>query len=118
MSSNIRLNKTCEHCNSYFIAKTTVTRFCSDNCAKRAYKIRKRNEKIRLAKVGVTSAKNHSLEELKQKEFLTVSQVSELIGCSRQNVYKLINSGKLKATNLLIKKTIVKRTDLDKLFQG
>jgi excisionase family DNA binding protein len=56
------------------------------------------------------------IEDLKSREFLTVTQVSKLIGCSRQNVYKLINSGKLKATNILEKKTIVKRTDLDELF--
>jgi len=47
---------------------------------------------------------------------LTVTQVSKLINCSRQNVYKLINSGKLRATNILEKKTIIKRSDLDKLF--
>lgn len=54
--------------------------------------------------------------EISIKDFLTVREVAILINCSRRNVYKLINSGKLKATNLLIKKTIVKRTDIDKLF--
>ena len=46
MSSNIRVPKICQHCGTEFIAKTTVTKFCTDNCAKRAYKVRKRNEKI------------------------------------------------------------------------
>lgn len=50
--------------------------------------------------------KNKPIEELKAKEFLIVSDVSKLVGCSRQNVYKLINTGKLKATNILEKKTI------------
>lgn len=47
---------------------------------------------------------------------MTVSDVSKLVGCSRQNVYKLINTGKLKATNILKKKTLIRRCDLDKLF--
>jgi hypothetical protein len=46
MSSNIRVNKICEFCNSLFVARTTVTRFCGDVCAKRAYKARKRLEAI------------------------------------------------------------------------
>jgi len=48
--------------------------------------------------------KNQPIEELKALEFLTVTQVSKLIGCSRQAVYNLINTGKLKATNILLKK--------------
>ena len=46
MSSNIRIPKICEFCNNAFIAKTTTTRYCSDNCFKKAYKARKREEKI------------------------------------------------------------------------
>ena len=49
MSSNIRLQKTCQHCGNRFTAKTTVTQFCSDTCAKRAYKQRKRDAKIEVA---------------------------------------------------------------------
>ncbi|PJJ76468.1 hypothetical protein BXY57_2088 [Thermoflavifilum aggregans] len=49
MSSNIRLQKTCQYCGNRFTAKTTVTQFCSDTCVKRAYKPRKRNEKIEVA---------------------------------------------------------------------
>jgi excisionase family DNA binding protein len=117
MSSNIEVQKVCEYCNKEFTARTTVTRYCSSQCSKRAYKARKRKEMIDRTNVNTETQKNKPIEDLKTKEFLTVTQVSKLIGCSRQNVYKLINSGKLKATNILEKKTIVKRTDLDKLFE-
>jgi hypothetical protein len=46
MSSNIRVQKICKHCNKLFEAKTTVTKFCSNACSKKAYKAKKRNEKI------------------------------------------------------------------------
>jgi hypothetical protein len=49
MSSNIRLQKTCQHCGNRFTAKISVIQFCSDICAKRAYTQRKRNEKIEVA---------------------------------------------------------------------
>jgi excisionase family DNA binding protein len=97
-------------------SRTTVTQYCSDTCSKRAYKARLRASKIEQSNKETQRKKSQSIEELKAREFLTVAQVSKLIGCSRQNVYYLINSGKLKATNILLKKTIVKRSDLDKLF--
>lgn len=116
MSSNIEIERICQHCNKDFIAKTTVTRYCSDDCAKKAYKARKRAEKIGVSVAETQQIRQKPIEDLKVREFLTVMQVSKLIGCSKQNVYKLINTGKLKATNILIKKTIVKRSEIDKLF--
>ena len=117
MSSNITLSRVCQHCSKDFIAKTTVTRYCSDDCAKKAYKARKRAEKIGASIAETQKIKSKPIEELKEREFLTVMQVSKLIGCSKQNIYKLINTGKLKATNILIKKTIIKRSEIDKLFE-
>jgi len=46
MSSNLYIPKTCKHCGKAFTARTTVTKYCSDMCAKREYKARKRNEKV------------------------------------------------------------------------
>ena len=116
MSSNIKVQRICQHCSKEFTARTTVTKYCSDKCSKAAYKARKRAEKVKQSNTETTRIKNQPIEQLKAKEFLTVTEVSKLIGCSRQNVYKLINTGKLKATNILEKKTIVRRCDLDKLF--
>lgn len=116
MSSNIEIQKYCEHCGNLFTARTTVTRYCGDICSKKAYKIRKRAEKINVSIIEAKKVKTNHIENLKQREFLTVTQVSKLIGCSRQNIYKLINAGKLKATNILKKKTIVRRSDIDDLF--
>ena len=117
MSSNIKIQRICQHCGNEFTARTTVTQYCSDTCSKRAYKARLKVSKIEASNKQTQRIKNQPIEELKAREFLTVTQVSKLIGCSRQNVYNLINTGKLKATNILLKKTIVKRSDLDKLFK-
>jgi excisionase family DNA binding protein len=116
MSSNIKVQRICQHCGTEFTARTTVTKYCSDRCSKAAYKARMRAEKVQKSNTETKQIKTKPIEELKAKEFLTVSDVSKLVGCSRQNVYKLINTGKLKATNILKKKTIVRRCDLDKLF--
>lgn len=116
MSSNIQVQRICQHCGTEFTARTTVTKYCSHRCGSLANKAKKRAEKVQKSNTETKQIKTKPIEELKAKEFLTVSDVSKLLGCSRQNVYKLINTGKLKATNILEKKTIVRRCDLDKLF--
>jgi excisionase family DNA binding protein len=117
MSSNIQVQRICQHCGTEFTARTTVTKYCSHRCGSAANKALKRAEKVQKSNTETKRIKTKPIEELKAKEFLTVSDVSKLIGCSRQNVYKLINTGKLKATNILEKKTIVRRSDLDRLFK-
>lgn len=117
MSSNIQVQRICQHCGAEFTARTTVTKYCSHRCGSLANKAKKRAEKIQKSNTEIKQIKSRPIEELKVKEFLTVRDVSSLLGCSRQNVYKLINTGKLKATNILEKKTIVRRCDLDKLFR-
>jgi excisionase family DNA binding protein len=117
MSSNIQVQRICQHCGTEFTARTTVTKYCSHRCGSLANKAKKRAEKVQKSNTETKQIKTKPIEELKAKVFLTVSDVSKLIGCSRQNVYKLINTGKLKATNILEKKTIVRRCDLDKLFK-
>ncbi len=117
MSSNIQVQRICQHCGTEFTARTTVTKYCSHRCGSLANKAKKRAEKVQKSNTETKQIKTKPIEELKAKEFLTVSDVSKLVGCSRQNVYKLINTGKLKATNILEKKTIVRRCDLDKLFK-
>jgi len=116
MSSNIEVKRICQHCGTEFTARTTVTKYCSHKCASAANKAKKRAEKMQKSNAETKRIITQPIQELKAKEFLTVTEVSRLIGCSRQNIYKLINSGKLKATNILEKKTIVRRLDLDELF--
>lgn len=117
MSSNISIQKICQHCGKDFTAKTTATQYCGSECGKRAYKVRQRAAKIEASNNITKGIKAKPIEQLKEREFLTVTQASKLIGCSRQNIYKMINSGKLKATNILEKKTIIKRSNIDKLFE-
>jgi hypothetical protein len=49
MSSNIRITRVCQYCGYEFEAKTTVTKYCSELCAKRNYKARKKEEKAKVS---------------------------------------------------------------------
>ncbi len=50
------------------------------------------------------------------EQYLSVVQAAKLLGTSKHLIYTLIKQGKLKATNLAEKKTIIKRSEIDKLF--
>jgi len=119
MSSNIRIKKKCQLCNIEFIAKTTVTKFCGETCSKLAYKARKRAEKISNATNKKTSLRidpKDRVQELQLREFLTVKDAAHLLGCSSKTIYRLIERGTIKATNLGERLTRIKRTEVDHIF--
>jgi excisionase family DNA binding protein len=117
MTSYIQVQKICQYCNAEFTAKTTVTKYCSATCSKRAYKARKRGEMVQEAKAETLKLKNGYLNEVQAREFLSVREVAILLGCSLRSVYRLISNGTLKAVNLSERITRVKRSDIDKLLK-
>lgn len=117
MSSNIQVQRICQHCGREFTARTTVTRYCGDDCAKRAYKAREKAAKIESSNTETRQIRNQPIEELKAKEFLTVREVARLLNCSVRSAYYHIDSGKIKGVNLGQRLTRVKRSDIDSLFQ-
>lgn len=118
MSSNIRIQRICQHCNNEFTAKTTVTKYCSDVCAKRAYKERKKLENIKTSNNETQRIITLPIEQLKAKEFLTVKEVSKLLNCSVRTVYYYIKNGNIKAVNLGQRMTRVKRSVIDEMFKN
>ena len=116
MSSNIQVQRICQHCGKEFTARTTVTQYCGDTCSKRAYKARIRTGKVEQSNKETQRIKSQPIEELKTKEFLTVRDVARLLNCSVRSAYYYIESGTIKAVNLGQRITRVKRSEIDKLF--
>lgn len=114
MSSNIRIEKTCEWCGKQFTAQTTVTRFCSKRCAEHSYKERMRQQKIQQANSAVPS----KISVINEKDYLTVAETAQLLGMTRQGVYKLIYRGDLVAAKLSSRLTLIKRDSIDKMLDG
>jgi excisionase family DNA binding protein len=116
MSSNITVQRICQHCGKEFIARTTVTQYCGDNCAKRAYKARQRALKVEASNTETQNIKAKPFEELKAKEFLTVRDVATLLNSSIRTTYRLIEQGNIKAVNISKRKILIRRSEIDKLF--
>lgn len=121
MSSNLYIPKTCQHCGNLFTARTTVTKYCGDSCAKKAYKARKRQEKVEAAlqetkaSQEVRHTTKTSTDSLSNKDFLSITDASKLIGVSRWTIQRMIKRGQLKAVPFG-RKHIVARHQIENLF--
>lgn len=115
MSSNIRIQKVCQYCGAEFIAKTTKTQYCGDKCAKRAYKARKRKEKLHNVKPVDQQKASYHQSTVEKKEYLSVAETCSLLGASRMTIYRQIKRGNIPAAKIG-RRTIIKRSELEKLF--
>lgn len=122
MSSTIRIASVCQHCRQEFIAKTTVTKYCSDTCAKRAYKARIREQKVTAAISKKQSGSNQhrvipkSYYDIKTLEYLTINEAATMLKCDPRTVYNMIHRGKINSINLSVRKTRILKKDIDSLF--
>ena len=77
-----------------------------------------RNKKIDKAVKEVEQVKAKPTIDLKLKEFLTVNQVSKLLNISTRTLYRLIADNKIPAINFSIRKTLIRRSDIDNIFNS
>lgn len=116
MSSKIQIPKICKNCLNEFVARTTVTKYCSHKCSQTHYKKRKREEKLRTTLEETQTIKRLPIELLNSKQFLTISQTCELLSISRWTVSRAIKNNTLNAAKIG-KRVLIRRIDLDKLFE-
>ena len=116
MSSHIRVTKICQFCAEVFTSKTTVTKYCSHKCSRSAWKALHTKAKIAKSEGDTREMWPSALDLVKSKEFLTVRDAALLLNCSRPTVYNMIAMGKIRSVNLLSKKSIIHRNEIDKLF--
>ena len=72
MGKRMEIKKICKFCGEPFIAQKTTTRYCSHRCNSRAYKLRKKGEKISMPKkfnlgAGIPFAKAKEIERISEE---------------------------------------------------
>lgn len=55
--------------------------------------------------------------KLESQEYFTFSQVSRLMGVSRQYVYKLVKEDKLRASRLSSRMSLIRRSDIELMLK-
>ena len=116
MSSNIHIQRICQFCRKEFTARTTVTQYCGDDCAKKAYKLRIREAKVEASNYETQKIISKPIEELKAKDFLTISEACMVLSVSRWTLWRAIRNHEFKAGKIG-RGALIRRSDLDKLFE-
>ena len=121
MSSNIRIPKVCEYCKNSFTAQKSSTKYCSLTCAQRNYKKTKRDEKVDKAHKEYTKIQQNKQPKLADstinlKAYLSVKDTCKMLNASDSTIRKYIKEGKIN-TIRIGKKHIIKREDIEKMFQ-
>lgn len=111
MSSNIQIPKICTFCNQPFIAKTTVTKFCSHNCLRKAWKKIKRDAKIETAqKEEYEKSVGIDYIEMQSKEYLSIKEACLLLGISRMSLHRYLKKKLIKSATLCRRIIIQKKS--------
>ena len=116
MSSNLRIEKICKYCGDLFIAKTTVTKYCSHDCNRKAYKRRQKLERLENSDIETLISKLLPLLELQQKQFLSIKETSKLLGVSYLVIHQQIKNKGIRSIQLN-NRVIIRRNDIDQLFE-
>ena len=107
----MKTTKKCQFCGKPFVTRSGMQRYCSEACqaeAKRA-RVTQKNNLFKVAR---------PLMEIQHQEYLTFSKAATLMGCSRQYIYKLVATGKLKASRLSNRMAFIRKADIERMLEG
>ena len=99
----------CAFCGKEFVANSGSQKYCSEECAEAAKAARKKRQQDFL----------HAVEpamELSNQEYLTFAKAAILMGCSRQYVYKLVDTGKLAASRISSRMAFIRKADIENML--
>ena len=107
----MRPTRKCEFCGKTFVPRSGMQKYCSEECQAEAKRLRKKRQQDLINGI-------EPIMDLQHQEYLTFSKAAILMGCTRQYIYKLVANGKLKASRLSSRMAFVRKTDIEKMFEG
>ncbi len=110
----MEVRRICQWCGKPFIAQKTTTLYCSHHCANLGYKKRMR-ERRRQLKQAQELLQIHPAAE--GQDYFTFSQAAQLMGVTRQYIYKLVKENKLRASRISGKKSMIRRADIELMLK-
>ena len=110
----MEVRKICQWCGKPFIAKKTTTCYCSHQCSNLGYKERIRERKRQLKKMQELLEPKQAAEG---QDFFSFAQAAQLMGVTRQYVYKLVKESKLRASRISGNKSLIRRADIELMLK-
>lgn len=109
------IERRCNWCGKTFIAHSYGTRYCCLSCKRDAKKSR---TKERVEAENSTVATVPEIGVLGNKPFLTPKDVAVLFETTTTSIYRYIYQGLIKAVKLSENKIVIRRSDIDSLFDN
>ncbi|WP_421753576.1 helix-turn-helix domain-containing protein [Croceimicrobium sp.] len=109
--------KICMFCQNLFEARKSTTQYCSTNCAKKAYKERKRQERNQAAQRENLEKLSAPIKTLQKRDYISVEEAAIILGVSRWTVQRAIKQGKLESAKLLGRR-IISQKSFKKFFKS
>jgi excisionase family DNA binding protein len=98
----MRIPKTCEFCQEDFVARKTNSKTCSDDCAKRLYKLNQRNKKIQQASEENRNKRSSDgfkpiddIQAVQLRDILDLQQAATYLNISPLTLRRWVLSGKI-----------------------
>lgn len=113
----MEVQRKCQWCGKPFIAHTMVTRFCSKSCTEKAYKDRKRRQKLQEYEAKQNEQPMQEVGIVGGKPFLSPAEAATLLGISRATIYRHMAAGIIRALQLR-GRTIIRKSDIEKMFDN
>ena len=107
----MRIQRKCEICGNTFTIRSGNQHYCSESCAESAKIAKKKRHNDFINAVG-------PLIDLQHQEYFTFSKATLLMGCTRQYIYKLVAQGKLPASRLSNRMSLIRKADIEKLLSS
>lgn len=118
-TSKTKIKKVCEYCGTVFYAQKLTTRFCSHRCNNLAYKERVRQKRIQEVETKVqTVISEQPISDFKDKEYLSFKEAASLLGLSKQAIYKMVYTGKLRAFRISSRLSFIRKDDIDRMLEA
>jgi predicted DNA-binding transcriptional regulator AlpA len=122
MSTNIQIKRICKHCKKLFIAKTTVTRYCSHRCNQRDYKLNKKKKKMQRSKKEIRQKMMQEVHVSKRtpllaKELINIKELSILTSVSERTLFRMIKEDNFPKTKIR-RRLVFNRNDVMNFFNN
>lgn len=89
----MEIQRKCQWCGKPFIAHTMVTRYCSKSCNEKAYKEKKRKQRLQEYEERQNEQPMQEVGIVGSKLYLSPAETATLLGISRATIYRHMATG-------------------------
>ena len=111
----MEIQRKCQWCGKPFIAHTMVTRYCSKSCNEKAYKEKKRKQRLQEYEERQNEQPMQEVGIVGSKLYLSPAETATILGISRATIYRHMATGIIRALQLR-GRTIIRKSDIEKMF--